>query len=121
MRFFYLFRSGLFSLSLLILAGCASLPGVHDLIYGPLDFRYPLVTDARGVLSPAQSRRIIDRLEKQSGSTDLLTRQSIILEEITGSPLIAGNKAKLLIDGPATFAAMKKAILKESMLKIVEN
>ncbi|HUJ89387.1 MAG TPA: cardiolipin synthase [Syntrophorhabdales bacterium] len=92
------------------LAGCATLPNVGDVIYGPLDFRTPRVVGTHGELSPQQSKRIVERLQRQSGSTDLLTRQSIVLEEISGSPLVAGNKAMLLIDGPATYGAMFKAI-----------
>lgn len=97
-------------LLLLVLAGCATLPDVHDTIYGPLDFRSPTMVGPRGELSPEQSKRILERLQRQSGSTDLLTRQSIALEEISGSPLIAGNKATLLKDGEATYGAMFKAI-----------
>ncbi len=92
------------------LASCATLPDVGDIIYGPLDFRVPRVVGARGELSPERSKRIIGRIERQSGSDDLLTRQTIVLEEIGGSPLTAGNKATLLIDGEATYAAMTKAI-----------
>jgi cardiolipin synthase A/B len=110
MKISYLIRSCLFFL--VTLSGCATLPGAHEFIYGPLDFRYPTIVGSRGELSPEQSKRIIQRLKKQSGSTDLLTRQSIVLEEISGSPLSAGNKAKLLINGPATYAAMEKAIQK---------
>ncbi|MGA2106410.1 MAG: phospholipase D-like domain-containing protein [Syntrophorhabdales bacterium] len=94
----------------IFLTSCATLPDVGDIIYGPLDFRVPKVVGAGGELSPERSKRIISRLERQSGSVDLLTRQTIVLEEIGGSPLIAGNKATLLIDGEATYAAMSKAI-----------
>ena len=97
-------------LLLATLAGCATLPDANDIIYGPLDFRTPRVVGPRGELSPERSKRILERLQRQSGSTDLLTRQSIVLEEITGSPLIAGNKATLLKDGEATYGAMFKAI-----------
>jgi cardiolipin synthase A/B len=97
-------------LLLATLAGCATLPNVHDVIYGPLDFRSPTVVGSRGELSPEHSKRIVERLQQQSGSTDLLKRQAIVLEEITGSPLIAGNKAILLKDGEATYGAMFRAI-----------
>ena len=99
-----------FLLLLLVLNGCATLPDVGDVIYGPLDFRIPKVVGARGALSRTQSKRIVHRLERESGSTDLLTRQTIVLEEISGSPLVAGNKATLLKDGEATYAAMFRAI-----------
>jgi len=89
--------------------GCATLPDVGDIIYGPLDFP-PTVVDTRGKLSPEQSKRIVERLRRQPGSTDLLMRQATVMEEISGSPLIAGNKATLLKDAEATYGAMFKAI-----------
>ncbi len=94
----------------LYLANCATLPDARDIIYGPLDFRSSRVVGSRGELSAEQSKRIIERLERQSGSPDLLTRQTIVLEEISGSPLIAGNKVTLLKDGEATYGAMFSAI-----------
>ncbi len=97
-------------LSVAFLAGCATLPDTSDIIYGPLDFRAPRVVGARGELSSERSKRILERLQRQSGSTDLLARQTIVLEEISGSPLVAGNKATLLKDGEATYGAMFKAI-----------
>ena len=95
---------------MLLVAGCATLPDVGDIIYGPLDFRSPQVVGAHGELSPTTSKRIIGRLERESGSVDLLGRQTIVLEEISGNPLIAGNKATLLINGEATYGAMSEAI-----------
>jgi hypothetical protein len=77
---------------LVFLTGCATLPDVGDIIYGPLDFRMPRVVGARGELSPEHSKRIVERLDRQSGSTDLLARQATVLEEITGSPLLGGNR-----------------------------
>jgi cardiolipin synthase len=93
-----------------LLVGCATLPHVGDMVYGPLDFRWPIVAGTQGEFSPERSKRVIARLEQQSGSTDLLSRQTIVLEEMSGSPLIAGNKATLLINGEATYNAMEKAI-----------
>ncbi len=97
-------------LLLLVIAACATLPDAEDVIYGPLHFRTPRVVGARGELSPERSKRIVERLGRQSGSTDLLNRQVAVLEEISGSPLIAGNQATLLKDGKATYDAMFKAI-----------
>jgi cardiolipin synthase A/B len=97
-------------LLLLIIAGCATLPDADDVMYGPVHFRTPRVVDARGELSPEKSKRIVERLGRQSGTTDLLNRQAAVLEEVSGSPLIAGNQATLLKDGEATYDAMFKAI-----------
>ncbi len=52
----------------------------------------------------------MDRLKKEAGPTDILEHHVTLVESISGSPLIAGNKVTLLIDGPATYAAMFQAI-----------
>jgi cardiolipin synthase len=53
----------------------------------------------------------MNRLKKQVGPTDILERHIPLVESIGGSPLVAGNKVTLPIDGPATYDAMFKAIL----------
>jgi len=91
------------------LAGCASVPSVDGVIdrvpKGP-----QTVVGARGPLSPAQSKAVIERLGAQS---DLLQRHLAIEQEVAGAPLSVGNRTQLLHDGPETFhamfAAMKKA------------
>ena len=70
----------------------------------------PEIIGPHGQLSPTISKRVMDRLKRQEGSTDILERQVALIESISGSPLVAGNKVTLLIDGPATYAAMFKAI-----------
>ena len=66
----------------------------------------------KGELPSKKSDAIIKRLEKQVDPTELLQQQVQLMQSITGSPLTAGNKATLLIDGPATYAAMFEAIEK---------
>jgi cardiolipin synthase len=56
------------------------------------------------------SAKLMERLKKDAGATDLLDRHVALIESIGGSPLVAGNKVTLLIDGPATYAPMLKAI-----------
>jgi cardiolipin synthase len=63
----------------------------------------PRVVGARGPLSPAESRRVIEKLERESGGSDLLRRHLAIEEALAGEPLVAGNKVTLLENGPATF------------------
>jgi cardiolipin synthase len=57
-----------------------------------------------------ESQEIIERLEKEVGPTDILKRHILVMQEISGLPLVKGNKATLLIDGPATYASMFEAI-----------
>jgi phosphatidylserine/phosphatidylglycerophosphate/cardiolipin synthase-like enzyme len=83
------------------LAGCATLPDTGDIIYGPLDVRTPRVVDARGELSPERSKRIVERLQRQSGSTELTARQSIVLEAMTALTDAAkrGVDVRLIVPG----------------------
>ena len=96
--------------ALLLLSACASnLPNVKGLnetqVTGP-----PVIKSAQGTLPPAQSQAIIGKLEKESGSTDILQHQVKLMENISGRPLFAGNKATLLEGGAEAYAAMLKAI-----------
>ena len=95
---------------LLCLAGCSGLPTIHpDLARasGPA----VRLEGARGILSEAQSKLILDRLRKQSPDTNIFDRHLALEEAIVGSPLTTGNQVILLQDGPATYRAMFAAIL----------
>jgi cardiolipin synthase len=97
---------------LLTLSGCASLPGFEE-VYQRLDVEKeetPRIIGPHGQLSPKMSAKVMERLKKHTGPTDLLDRHIALIESIGGSPLVAGNKVILLIDGPATYEAMFKAI-----------
>ncbi|HEY2925845.1 cardiolipin synthase [Piscinibacter sp.] len=98
------------SLGLLCLAGCSSLPTiVPDLARrtGP-----PVQLEgARGPLSAAQSKAILDGLSSRGQDTDIFERHLALEEAIVGSPLTTGNQVLLLQDGPATYQAMYAAIL----------
>jgi cardiolipin synthase A/B len=95
--------------SLLTFSGCATLPRFED--YGPLSAEgTPKIIGPKGQLSPEISKAIMERLKGQVEPTDILQRHTLLMEVISGSPLVTGNKVTLLIDGPATFDAMFKAI-----------
>jgi cardiolipin synthase A/B len=97
---------------LFVLGSCASLPRFEE-TYQRLDIEKeetPKIVSARGQLSPKMSKAVMDRLKKQGGATDILGRHMALVESISGSPLVAWNKATLLIDGPATYDAMLNAI-----------
>jgi len=93
-----------------LLAGCATLPANLNRRSPRNTPPRPIVYGAHGPLSVAQSERIIKRLQAQSGATDLLHRHLAVEEALSASPLVAGNKVTLLVDGPATFKAMFDAI-----------
>jgi len=101
-------------LSVFILAfncGCATLPNVSEKIDAASTAQEPHhIVSARGLLSPKQSQAIMDRLQRSVAPTDILERYTAVVESVTESPLTKGNKATLLADGPAAYAAMFKAI-----------
>lgn len=68
------------------------------------------VDDARGPIPEKKAAAILDRLKQNSGAIDILDKQIALEQSIVGSPLVVGNKATLLRDGPATYAAMFAAI-----------
>jgi len=101
---------GLFALPLLLgLAACQSLPTiVPDLAHRPGP---PVQLEgARGPLSAAQSKAILQRLEGTGPETGIFDRHLAREEAFTGSPLTVGNEVLLLKDGPDTYRAMLAAI-----------
>jgi len=95
---------------LFFLTHCATLPRFED-VYQRLNIEEPPeIVSPHGQLSLKISQAVIERLKKQAGPTDILGRHIALVESISGSPLVTGNKVTLLIDGPATYAAMFKAI-----------
>ncbi len=94
---------------MLTLAGCSTLPRL-DLDAGPSPDRPPSFAGATRVLTKAQSKSIVERLKRQAGDTDVLTRHVAVSEAISGSPMVTGNQVMLLEDGPATYAAMFAAL-----------
>jgi cardiolipin synthase A/B len=91
--------------------GCATLPNVAGMMEGlSTTQRPPQITSAKGLLSPKQSKALMERLERSVGATDILERYTAVLESVSESPLAKGNKVTLLADGPAIYAAMFKAV-----------
>ena len=96
-------------LALVSIAGCSSLPTiVPDLGRRPASAVQ--LQGARGPLTAAQSKAVLDRLQSRGTPTDIFERHLALEEEIVGSPLTTGNQVVLLQDGPATYKAMFAAI-----------
>jgi cardiolipin synthase len=104
----------LFLLSVSILgisSGCATLPNVSEKIDAAPTAQEPRqIASAKGMLSPKQSKVIMDRLKRSVDPTDHLERYTVVVESVTESPLTKGNKVTLLADGQAAYAAMFKAM-----------
>ena len=96
----------------LLVAGCvvSSLPSIERMernATGPVQLE-----GARGPLSTEQSAAILETLKEKNGNPSILERHVAIEEAAVDSPLVIGNKAVLLQDGPATYKAMFAAIRK---------
>ncbi|MEO7244872.1 MAG: phospholipase D-like domain-containing protein, partial [Rubrivivax sp.] len=71
-------------------------------------------------LSPAERERLVRQLGSE-GSAALLRRHLAAMASTEGVELYAGNEAKVLVDGPATFDAMFKAIAAARRSVLVES
>ncbi len=90
-----------------LLTACASLPDYEAL--KPIELSPIRVVNAQGQLSPAKSSAVLQKLEGQ-GQSDLLRQHIAFMEAVGGPPLVLGNHARLLVDGPAAYTAMFGAI-----------
>lgn len=92
-------------------AGCATLPKVSKVIEKAPERSDSLqIASARGFLSPEQSRAVLERLKRSVDPTDVLERHAAVIESVSPNPLVKGNRVTLLVDGPATYAAMFEAV-----------
>src|SRR5512143_244775 len=108
-RPFFLFF--LFASILSLSNGCATLPNVSEKIdEAPAEQKSPQIVSSKGLLSHQKSKAIMERLKSSTDPTDILERQTAVVESVTESPLTKGNKVTLLANGQAAYAAMFKAI-----------
>ena len=95
--------------AVIALAGCSSLPRiVPDM--DTQSAKVIQIKGGRGILTPEQSKAVLDRFKDSNQDNLILEKHLAVEQAITGSPLVAGNKVTLLIDGPATYASMFAAI-----------
>lgn len=105
--------TGALLLALALLAGlgaCASVPQIAPTAIPAPGTVKPEIISRRGPLTPAQSKAVLQKLATEPGDAGLLQRHLATEEEVAGGPLIAGNRTRLLRDGPETFRAMFGAI-----------
>lgn len=92
----------------LLLGACSALPRiVPDMARGS---GAPQLEGARGPLTAARSKEILDGLRAGGQQPDVLDRHLALEAAISDSPLVAGNRIALLQDGPSTYRAMFAAI-----------
>ena len=64
----------------------------------------------RGPLTPRQSQALLARLSRDPGDAGLLERHLAIEQAVAESPLVTGNRTRILRDGPEAFRAIFAAI-----------
>jgi len=97
---------------ILPLSACATLPDTSR-IDQPARVEPVKFETARGPVPKDASAAILKTLKSESGSRDILQKHLALEEAINrDSPLVLGNRALLLQDGPATYEAMFSAIRK---------
>jgi cardiolipin synthase len=89
--------------------GCATLPDTQAILARHSE-QAARFEDARGPISERRSAAIVAALKRSAGDIDILDKQLSLEQAINDSPLVLGNKVTLLQNGPATYAAMLKAI-----------
>src|SRR5688572_21753495 len=94
-------------------AGCATLPDV-ELHLDRRSSRAVEFKGTRGPVSAQQSAAIVKELERKAGAIDILDKHIAIEQAVVDRPLVIGNRAVLLEDGPATYDAMFAALRKAS-------
>jgi len=92
-----------------LLAACASVPPIDRYLIS--QEREPVrVETSRGVLSHADSAKLLEDLNRRSPNSDLLQRHVAVEEALTETPLTAGNVVVALEDGKAAYASMLQAM-----------
>lgn len=105
-----------------LLGSCASLPQREPRNTGnsaPLEQQL-IVRDRQGALPPAGERTVLAAV-KSEGRPDLTELHLKVLAVHGSDDLYKGNAAQLLLDGPATFAAMKRAIARARSRVLLES
>ena len=95
--------------ALAIAAACVSAPPIREHLAQAPATPVRLATP-HGLLTHAESERILAELRARSPDTTVLDRHLAIEQTLAGTPLSTGNRATLLQDGAATYAAELDAI-----------
>ena len=90
-----------------MVVSCSALPKVES----PVEATQPLQLEgSRGILSPQQSKSVLEKLSRRGPETNIFERHLALEESIAPTRLVVGNRVALLQDGPATYKAMFAAI-----------
>ncbi|HEX5125650.1 MAG TPA: hypothetical protein VFW00_02830, partial [Rhodocyclaceae bacterium] len=97
------------AICLALLAGCGSVPIIVPDMAMPSS-RTVQIQGAHGPLSKQQSQAILAKLKSSDEGTTTFQRHLALEQALVGTPLVAGNKVTLLLDGAATYPSMLSAI-----------
>lgn len=87
-----------------LLSGCISIPvATPSLTSNTSSVKFESVY---GPLTSKQNKVVLDELKRNNPNTNIFNKHLPVEGEIAEQPLMIGNKAKLLVDGPATYASM---------------
>lgn len=103
-------------------AGCRVIPEIQLARSLPLS-RSPQPVDVRspdGMVARAARARLTRKLAS-TGETELLDYHLAVMRDIGAPPLLTGNSAQLLIDGPRTYRAVFDAIAHARTYVLVES
>ncbi len=90
--------------------GCAtSLPNVPVLTEAASGAK-PEIAGPQGRLPPRRARTLLTREAEATDAENLVKKTVALMESLSGRSLTSGNKITLLVDGPATYEAMFRAI-----------
>ena len=98
--------------TVIAMAACTSLPDRESVSPEPVrgaTTQQVQVRDRTGAVAPAEERRVLAAV-KAEGDGELTEHHLRVLAASGEVDLYRGNSTKLLLDGPATFGAMKAAI-----------
>ena len=115
----WLLRTALLWMSIALVA-CSSLPTRESLRATTADEARVTVHGASGPVAPAQEARAIDAVAAE-GTEGLMRAHLRVLSAGGDVDLYRGNQTRLLVDGPATFGAMKAAISKARRRILLES
>tara|TARA_R110000868_G_scaffold102678_1_gene282825 strand:+ start:5865 stop:7250 length:1386 start_codon:yes stop_codon:yes gene_type:complete len=104
-------RFTLSSITLCGLVACGTVPSYDSLINKHVSTSArPQIEGARGPLNARQTTAVLNRLRASDPHADILQRHLVIEQNVAGTPIVAGNKTRLLRDGSETFKAIFAAI-----------
>jgi cardiolipin synthase len=96
-------------ISLLVCASCASPAALSSRAAATERIKEPVVT-AKGPLTASASERAVDRRLDDDHATEHVREMIDAFRASAAAPLVAGNRVVLLVDGPQTLNAIRRAI-----------